>query len=371
MGRVSSSDGQRARDLGIAIGTLPAGPHNAITDVPGVRVGHRTIIRGEAPGPDVARTGVTIIEPRPEVWQNPVHAGAHRLNGSGELTGLEWIRENGALTTPIGLTNTHSLGVVRDAIIANVARRRRPEDYYFLLPVVGETYDGFLNDINGMHVTPADVDAAFDDLTDGPVAEGSVGGGTGMVCHDFKGGIGTSSRVVRGVENEYTLGVLVQANHGRRERLRIGGVPVGERIPADVVPKLGLAQPGTGSIIVVIATDAPLLPHQCERLAQRGALGVGRSGGSGETTSGDLLIAFSTGTENLPGVDLVRATADETTHRRVSDPALNQLFDAAIDATEEAIVNAMLASRTMTGRFGFTSHGLDHDLLLEALRATS
>lgn len=358
--------GERATDLGVTIGDLPAGPHNAITDVPGVRVGHQTLIRGE--GVHAVRTGVTIIEPRPDVWRSPVHAGSHRLNGCGELTGLAWIRENGALTTPIGLTNTHSLGLVRDAIIARLGRQRQPQEFYFYLPVVGETYDGFLNDINGQHVTGADVEAAFDALSDGPVAEGNVGGGTGMICHEFKGGIGTASRQVRIGEDAYTVGVLVQANHGARRHLRIDGVPVGRRLGTETIPGLSVAAPpGTGSIIVIVATDAPLLPHQCERVAQRAALGVGRVGGQGEHTSGDLMLAFSTGVHTLAPVDLT--TPEPTRHsvETVSGDVMDALFTATIDATEESIVNALLAAGTMTGRIGLTAHRLDHSLLRDAL----
>lgn len=370
-------DSPRARDLGIVLGSLPTGRRNAITDVPGVRVGHTTLIDGDGPlrvGSGPVRTGVTVIEPRPEVWTSPVFAGHHLLNGNGELTGLAWIRENGQLTTPIGLTNTHAVGVVRDGIAAEIHRARADEDFYFCLPVVGETYDGVLNDINGGHVRRQHVVEAFAALSDGPVAEGAVGGGTGMVCHEFKGGIGTSSRVVETPERGYTVGVLVQANHGRRERLRIDGVPVGERVGTDVVPSPRayaerLATAGSGSIIVVVATDVPLLPHQCDRLAQRAALGIGRTGGAGETLSGDIVLAFSTGNSGLPGVSLVEPEAGEIGVRMATDPLVDRLFDAVIDATEESIVNAMVAAPTMTGRDGFTAHALDHDLLSAAMAA--
>ncbi|MBV8257502.1 MAG: P1 family peptidase, partial [Actinobacteria bacterium] len=257
--------------------------NDAITDVAGVRVGHTTVRRD----PDV-RTGVTIVVP-PEL---PLFAGAHRLNGNGELTGLEWVRESGMLTTPIGLTNTHSVGVVRDAIVEIAIREGFAEDW--ALPVVGETWDGFLNDINGMHVAREHVFAAFDSATGGPVEQGCVGSGTGMICHGFKGGIGTASRPA----GEFTVGVLVQANHGRRVRLVVDGVPVGALIGPDEVPLPGVPD-GAGSIIVVVATDAPLLPHQCEKLAQRSALGVGRTGGAGENSSGDLMICFATGNRGL------------------------------------------------------------------------
>ncbi|MGH3036061.1 MAG: P1 family peptidase, partial [Gaiellaceae bacterium] len=259
----------RARELGVVLGTLPPGPLNAITDVPGVRVGHATLVEGEA-----VRTGVSVVLPHEgNAWEEPVFAGPHRLNGNGELTGLEWIRESGLLTSPIGLTNTNSVGVVRDALIAAEVEERGDE--FWSLPVVGETWDGALNDVSGMHVRPEHLRAALDAAADGPVAEGNVGGGTGMICHGFKGGIGTSSRVVDG----RVVGVLVQANYGRRERLRVDGVPVGAAIPASEVPLPGraAAAPG-GSIIVLVATSAPLLPDQCRRLAQRAGLGIARTG---------------------------------------------------------------------------------------------
>lgn len=370
-------DAFRARDLGIVLGSLPAGHHNAITDVPGVRVGHATLIEGDGPlrvGSGPVRTGVTVIEPRPEVWASPVFAGHHLLNGNGELTGLAWIRESGQLTTPIGLTNTHAVGVVRDGIAAEIHRARADEDFYFCLPVVGETYDGVLNDINGGHVRHEHVVQAFAALSGGPVAEGSVGGGTGMICHEFKGGIGTSSRIVETPDRSYAVGVLVQANHGRRERLRIDGVAVGERIGKDVVPSerdrvARMAAAGSGSIIVIVATDAPLLPHQCDRLAQRAALGIGRTGGAGETLSGDIILAFSTGNAGLPGMTLIEPEAGEIGVRMATDPLVDRLFDAVIDATEESIVNAMVTASTMTGRDGFTAHALDANLLRAAMAA--
>jgi D-aminopeptidase len=321
----------RARELGIEIGDLEPGRLNAITDVAGTRVGHTTLIEG-----DDVRTGVTVVLPA----ALPLFAGAHRLNGNGELTGLEWIRESGLLTTPVGITNTFSVGVVRDAIVSYQHERGAGEWH---LPVVGETYDGRLNDIAGMHVRPEHVFAAIDAASDGPVEEGAVGGGTGMICHGFKGGIGTASRIGDG----YTVGVLVQANHGRRSRLAIDGVPVGRAIDA---PLPGADTPA-GSIIVLAATDAPLLPHQCERLAQRAALGIARTGGAGENSSGDLILAWSTGNQ------LSTETTQSVT--MLANEQIDALFYAAIDATEEAIVNALLAAETMTGRGGFTVHGLD------------
>lgn len=310
------------------IGELEPGRRDSIADV-GVRVGHTTLIGG-----DDVRTGVTVVVP-PAL---PLFAGAHRLNGNGELTGLEWIRESGLLTTPIGLTNTHSVGVVRDAL---VAAQVEPGQEQWHLPVVGETWDGRLNDINGFHVRAEHVQAALASASE-DVAQGNVGGGTGMICHGFKGGIGTASRLA----GEHVVGVLVQANHGRRSRLRIDGAPVGRELGVDRIP--GPTPPG-GSIIVIVATDAPLLPHQCERVAQRAALGVARTGGAGENSSGDLILCFST-------------QAVGETVRMIPNESIDVLFYAAIEATEAAIVNALLAAETMTGR-GTTVHAIDRDAL--------
>ncbi len=338
----------RARELGIEIGRLPPGPANAITDIDGIRVGHTTLIEGES-----VRTGVTVVVPPPESF----FAGAHRINGNGELTGLEWIRDSGLLTTPIGLTNTHSVGVVRDALVA--AAQHGDGSDRWSLPVVGETWDGVLNDINGFHVKPEHVASALAAAADDTVAEGSVGGGTGMVCHGFKGGIGNSSRVV---EDGWMVGVLVQANHGRRARLRVNGTPVGERIGPEVVPVPGSgAGEGAGSIIVLIATDAPLLPGQCERLARRAAFGIGRTGGMGERSSGDFALCFATGNRALD------TDEGELALRMLNDTRIDPLYEATIDAVEESVLNALLASETMTGRDGNTVHALPHDLLLEAL----
>lgn len=346
----------RARELGIQIGSGTPGRHNAITDVAGVRVGHTTLIEGES-----IRTGVTVVlahDGQPGL--DPVFAGCHRLNGNGELTGLEGVRESGLLTSPIGLTNTHSVGVVRDAIIADCHRRGGLGAWS--LPVVGETWDGWLNDISGMHVRSEHVFAAIEAASDGRVPEGNVGSGTGMICHAFKGGIGTSSRVLEERDGGYTVGVLVQANHGARERLSIDGVPVGREIPAERVPLAGWsAMPGAGSIIVVVATDAPLLPHQCARVAQRAGLGVARTGGAGENGSGDIFIAFSTANRGLagPGARPVTMLANES---------IDPIFYATIEATEEAIVNAMLQAETMTGKDGAVAHRLDPELLRDCLR---
>lgn len=367
----------RARDLGIVIGFGQPGPANAITDVPGVRVGHRTIIRGDGPlvrGQGPVRTGVTIIVPHDgAIWSDPVFAGSHRLNGNGELTGLEWIREAGLLGGAIGLTNTHSVGVVHDALIRAEIESRAAGVSAWSLPVVGETYDGALNDVDGFHVTADDALAALADAAAGPVREGNVGGGTGMICHEFKGGIGTASRRIAEDRGGWTLGVLVQANYGRREWLRVDGVAVGEAIPVDLVPtpfQPAPPEPGSGSIIVIVATDAPLLPHQCERVAQRAALGIGRVGGTGSTTSGDLILAFATGNRGLTQIAPPSPAAQAIGGlRMVLDPALNALFDATIEATEEAIVNALVAAETMVGRDGNTAHALPHDRLVAAMAA--
>jgi D-aminopeptidase len=305
---------------------MAARMNDAITDVAGVRVGHCTVLRD----PDV-RTGVTVVVP-PDL---PLFAGSHVLNGNGEVTGLAWVRESGQLTTPIGLTNTHSVGVVRDALVEETIRNGSD---LWALPVVGETYDGFLNDINGMHVTREHVFAALADAKDGPVAQGCVGSGTGMICHGFKGGIGTASRTA----GDYTVGVLVQANHGRRARLTIQGDNVGAR---STVPMPERAPEGTGSIIVVVATDAPLLPYQCNRVAQRAALGVARTGGAGENSSGDFMLCFATGNAKVAELDTVR---------KLRDTEIDEIFYAAIDATEGAIVNALLHAETTTGRGGRT-----------------
>jgi D-aminopeptidase len=365
----------RARDLGVVIGRGRPGPANAITDVGGVRVGHATLIHGDGPlsvGRGPVRTGVTVVVPHDgDVWTEPLYAGAHRLNGNGELTGLEWIREGGHLAGPIGITNTHSVGVVRDGIIRNAVRQLPFGTSYWALPVVGETWDGLLNDIDGFHVAADHVDAALASARAGEVEEGNVGGGTGMICHSFKGGIGTASRVVDPEWGGFTVGVLVQANYGRREWLRVDGVPVGEAIPATEVPIPGPAatapQPGSGSIIVIVATDAPLLPHQCERLAQRAGLGIARMGGTGAHSSGDLFLCFATGNRTLPRTAWETDSRLTIEVRALNDFAISALFDATIESTEEAILNALVGAETMTGRDGITAYALPHDRLLETM----
>jgi len=361
----------RARDLGILIGTLPPGSLNAITDVPGVRVGHTTLIEGDGPlvvGKGPIRTGVTVILPHEgDPGRDPVFAASHTLNGNGEMTGLEWVRDSGLLTTPIGLTNTHSVGVVRDALVAaSVAGRK--EVGIWSLPVVAETWDGYLNDVNGQHVRPEHVFAALEAATSGPVAEGNAGGGTGMKAFAFKAGIGTASRRVGEEHGGYTVGVLVQANHGRRERLVIDGVPVGREISRDEIPGPDLPAPDAGSIIVVVATDAPLLPQQCRRLAERAGLGLARGGGGGENDSGDIFLAFATGNRTLGAEDEENAPVARPL-QMLNDDHVSELFWAAIEATEEAILNSMIAAETMVGRDGITFHALPHDRLVEVMRS--
>jgi D-aminopeptidase len=354
----------RARDLGIEIGSLPPAVLNAITDVPGVRVGHTTLVEG-----DSVRTGVTVVLPHEgEPWAEPVFAGAHRLNGNGELTGLEWVRESGMLHSPVGLTNTHSVGTVRDALVAAEAAARGERSEFWSLPVVGETWDGVLNDVNGRHVREEHVLAALADASSGSVPQGNVGGGTGMICHGFKGGIGTASRIVEEAGG-HTVGVIVQANHGSREQLRVDGVPVGTAIPVEEIPSTGAFDvEGGGSIIAVAATDAPLLPGQCERLAQRVGLGVARAGGLGENFSGDLFLCFATGNRGLPPNSYSDPHAPlEVPLRMLSNRWITPFFQAVVEATEEAILNALLAAETMTGRKGRTAHALTGVRLAAAL----
>jgi D-aminopeptidase len=361
----------RYRDLGLTIGQLPPGPNNAITDVAGVRVGTVTLIEGEGPlvvGQGPVRTGVTVVVPHEAIGESPVFAGCHTLNGNGEMTGLEWLREAGQLTTPIAITNTHSVGIVRDALVAADMATRSASVSYWSLPVVAETYDGGLNDINGMHVTAAHLRQALAVAASGPVPEGSVGGGTGMVCHEFKGGTGTASRIVNG----WRVGALVQANYGDREHLTIDGVPVGRELPRTVVPSAwdeeeAIARRGAGSIIVILATDAPILPHQLTRLAQRAGLGIARMGGSGAHSSGDIFLAFSTANNEALHSYKEERPNDAFSVTMLPDEAMSDLFWGAIEATEEAICNALIAAQTMVGRDGVTAHALPHDALIEIM----
>jgi len=358
----------RARDLGVPFDGTP-GPLNAITDVAGVEVGHTTLIRGEGKlvaGQGPVRTGVTAVLPRGKNGNNNVFAGWFSLNGNGEMTGTTWVEESGILEGPVMITNTHSVGVVRDAVIAWRVRRGAPEAdaYWWSLPVVAETWDGWLNDVNGFHVKPEHVFAALDSAHGGPVEEGNVGGGTGMICNEFKGGIGTASRVLAAKQGGYTVGVLVQCNYGSRGNLRIAGVPVGKEIP-EKPAYAGALDAGVldrGSIIIVVATDAPLLPHQLKRLARRTSLGLGRDGSISGNGSGDIFIAFTTAN---PGVDAPKGVVQVG---MVANDAMDPLFAATVQATEEAVINAMVAAQTMTGRDGHTAIALPHDRLREVLK---
>jgi L-aminopeptidase/D-esterase-like protein len=363
-------DKPRARDLGIPFDGVP-GPLNAITDVEGVEVGHATIISGKGRlevGRGPVRTGVTAILPRGKRY-DPTFAGWFSLNGNGEMTGTTWLEESGFLEGPVMITNTHSVGVVHDAVIewAYMIGLYEPitSGVSWSLPVVAETYDGHLNDINGFHVKKGHAFEALNSAAPGFVKEGNVGGGTGMMCHQFKGGIGTSSRKLDEGHRRYTLGVLVQANYGLRENLTISGVPVGREIP-DLMPVFNekgdnLGGDG-GSIIVIVATDAPLMPHQLKRLARRVPLGISKVGGIGSNGSGDIFIAFSTAN---PGA----AKRDEVSElKMLPNDLMTPLFQATVQATEEAIVNAMIAADTMKGINGNTVYAIPHDRLREALR---
>ena len=350
----------RARDLGIPFEGTP-GPLNSITDVKGVEVGYQTLIRGEGKlqiGVGPVRTGVTAIFPRGKAGVDPVFAGWFTENGNGEMTGTTWVDESGFLYGPVMITNTHSVGVVRDTVIDWELKHGTPvplEDWWSL-PVVAETWDGDLNDINGFHVKPEDANAAMQDAHSGPIAEGNVGGGTGMICFEFKGGTGTSSRKLPDTFGGYTVGVLVQCNFGARHLLRIAGVPVGYEIPLDT------HRPDVGSIIVVVATDAPLLPHQLKRIARRVTLGLGRLGSISGNGSGDIFIAFSTANPNAG------LAARSSNLQMLANDRMDSLFEATVQATEEAVVNAMIAAKTMTGINDHTVEALPHDRLCEVLR---
>ena len=375
----------RSRDLGIPFDGTP-GRYNAITDVAGVEVGHATLIAGKGPlipGKGPVRTGVTAILPRGNTGQRPVFAGWFSLNGNGEMTGTTWVDESGLLEGPVLITNTHSVGVVRDAAIQWMLQHQ--PGFRWALPVVAETWDGVLNDINGFHVTRAHVFAALDGARGGRVLEGAVGGGTGMLCNGFKGGIGTSSRVLLPEAGTYTVGVLVQCNYGSRRGLRIAGVPVGLEFADPMVCVAGSAPPSRewlremprcnrqssqlerpdaehGSIIIVVATDAPLLPHQLERLVKRAALGLGREGSVASNFSGDIFIAFSTANAG--------AVADSTlvTLQMIPNERLDPLFTATVQATEEAVTNAMIGAETMTGADDIRAYALPHARLIDILR---
>src|SRR5712671_6822664 len=358
----------RARDLGVPFDGTP-GPLNAITDVAGVTVGHTTLISGEGKrdiGNGPVRTGVTAVLPRGvDSMMNPVFAGWWSLNGNGEMTGTTWVEESGFLEGPVMITNTHSVGVVRDAVIQWRVNHGQPDPtgYWWSLPVVAETWDGWLNDINGFHVKPEHTFHAIDSAHDGYVEEGAVGGGTGMICNEFKGGIGTSSRKLDVKSGGYTVGVLVQCNYGRRSNLRIAGVPVGIEIPDDAAYTAApFAEAERGSIIVIVATDAPLLPQQLRRLARRISLGLGRDGSISGNGSGDIFIAFSTAN---PGASAADHLVDL---KMLPNDRIEVVFAATVQATEEAIINAMVAAETMTGIENHKVIALPHDKLRAVLK---
>ncbi|HUP28224.1 MAG TPA: P1 family peptidase [Chloroflexia bacterium] len=359
----------RARDLGVPFeGTT--GQLNAITDVAGVEVGHVTLISGEGAlqvGKGPVRTGVTAVLPRGKSLTQPVFAGWFSQNGNGEMTGTTWIQESGFLEGPVMITNTHSVGLVRDAVIAwqvktqSRLRLNSFKDGFWSLPVVAETYDGYLNDINGFHVKEEHVFAALDGAQDGPVEEGSLGGGTGMVCFQFKGGIGTASRKLDPEAGGYTVGVLAQCNFGLRRQLLVAGVPVGQEIPEEMPGQFGSGTVEAGSIIIIVATDAPLLPHQLTRIARRATMGLARTGSTAGNGSGDIFVAFSTANPNaaegqVNGVDML------------NNNAMSPLFDSAVQATEEAIVNALVAARTMVGRDNNRVSAIPHERLKQVLK---
>ncbi len=361
---VATGQKPRARDLGIPFYGTP-GPLNAITDGKGVEVGFKTHIEGSGKrvvGKGPVRTGVTAIFPRGKGSLERVFAAWFTLNGNGEMTGTTWVDESGCLGSPVLITNTHSVGVVRDAVIEWYMKKLKQNDYSgdVSLPVVAETWDGFLNDINGFHVKKEHVFEAMEIASGGPVKEGNVGGGTGMVCHQFKGGTGTSSRKLTEQQGGYTVGVLVQSNYGSRELLSVAGVPVGREL-TDLVPTEG-KDVDQGSIIVVLATDAPLLPHQLERVVKRAALGIGVMGGRGGNSSGDIFIAFSTANPEAGKEDGI-ARLEMLPNERI-----NPIFQAATVATEEAIVNSMIAAETMEGINGNKVYAIPHDRLKAVLK---
>lgn len=359
----------RARDIGIPFDGKP-GTYNAITDVKGVEVGYTTLISGQGKnilGKGPVRTGVTAILPRGRT-NNPVYANWYTLNGNGEMTGTTWITESGFLETPIMITNTNSVGVVRDAVLKWFVKTGwyGKEEFWYTYPVVAETYDGFLNDIYGFHVTEQHAFDALDSARSGPLKEGNVGGGTGMMCLGFKGGTGTSSRVVKIKDSTYTVGVLVQSNFGSKYHFNIAGVPVGRELK-DTMNYEYKSPPanrrdGDGSIIVVVATDAPLLPHQLKRIAARVPIGVGITGGRGENSSGDIFIAFSTANTNA------FKREGNTTVEVLTNDWINPLFDATVQAVDESIINAMVAAETMEGINGNKAYGLPHKLVMDVLR---
>ncbi len=360
----------RIRDFGLSMGTLPTGKYNAITDVKNVKVGHSTVIKDSADEIfGIVRSGVTAIIPTEDIVTNPIYAGYYSLNGNGELCGSHWIEESGLLQTPICLTNTHSLGLVRDAIIQYYYEKLDVLSDYWMLPVVAETWDGWLSDINGMHIKKEHVYEALDNAKSEYVTEGCVGGGTGMILHEFKGGIGSSSRIVNIHNEKYTVGALIQGNYGRREDLVIDNIPIGKFISTDeIIGKSGQKKQGgvnvDGSIIIVVATDAPLLPDQCKRLSRRAALGLARCGSFASDSSGDIFITFSTANKPHQHDDGKNIAEVKT----LKHDDMDQLFLATVEAVHESIANALCAAKTTKGILGRSMFALPHDRLKEIIR---
>lgn len=372
----TASIAQRARDWGIPFSGHRTGKYNAITDVPGVEVGYTTLISGEGKnqiGKGPVRTGVTAILPTGKT-RRPVFANWYSLNGNGEMTGTTWITTSGFLETPIMITNTNSVGTVRDAVLKWYVRKNWYKndkefykDFWFSYPVVAETYDGFLNDIYGFHVTEADAWHALDSAKSGPIEEGNVGGGTGMMCLGFKGGTGTASRLIKVGDSTYTIGVLVQSNFGNKALFKIAGVNIGSELKDTLnyefkAPPESFKNNGQGSIIVIVATDAPFLPHQLKRIAEHVSLGVGKIGGRGENESGDIFLAFSTANVNAFKRD------ELTSVTMLSNESMNEFFYGVVDATEEAILNAMVAAKTMIGINGNKAYALPKESVIRILK---
>ncbi len=359
----------RLRDLGIHLGELQPGPLNAITDIPGVLVGQYTLIQNT---PAVARTGVTAVFARADIHQDNAYAAYHSFNGIGEMTGIPFLEETGLLTSPILLTNTNQVGLAHEALARYGTQKHG--GFTYKLSIVAETWDGWMNDIQSFPLAEEHVIAALESASSGPVAEGNTGGGTGMVGYEFKGGTGTSSRCVEVLGNPYTVGALVQVNHGRRQHLMVDGVPVGRRIGEDLIPTPWPSQPASSSIIILIGTDAPLLPHHCRRLAQRATIGLARTGGFGFATSGDIFLAFSTGVHPNPQARPASAPLPNPTTGLLRldvlpDFTLDPLVIGAAEAVEESILNALVAADTMIGFDGHTAYALPHDLLVKAWKA--
>jgi len=349
-------DNTRLRDLGITIGRHQPGPNNAITDVPGVWVGHETLIYDE---PQIARTGVTVILPREgNIWRNNAFAGYFSFNGTGEMTGMHWLQESGLLCYPVVLTTTHHVGTAHEALVRYGQKNGLTP--ISSLAVVAETWDGWLNDLDGFHIKEQHVIKALESARPGPVAEGNVGGGTGMICHDFKGGIGTASRRVSSPSGDFIVGALVQANHGDRYDFKVDGVPIGRELGYDRYPNAWEdSLKAASSVIIIVATDAPLIPTQCQRLAKRATVGMARVGGIGHNGSGDIFLAFATG-NHIPS-----SHQEPYEVRMIPHHHMNIIFEAVIESVEEAILNCLVAAETMTGYKGRKAYALPHDALVD------